>query len=341
MIKYFHRDRLNENHKILYQDLVSAIKNKENSFTFYFCSQEEAHLIVESVLYDHPELFYCVLNFVVYQVLDSNVTITLNYMDVDMELFNSELNKIISVLDEKLVDVVDEFEKVKIIFDYLVRLIDDDTAAGNAFTRINLNDERSTLDFINNHGNAINAYGVIINKKGICMGLSLAFKLIADHYQIECTCCPGDGFSDNDKSKTFNHLLNVIEIDGKRAYLDLLNSRVKGLEMIAYDYFLVNEDLISEFFIPKIDMGCNTLELSFYYKNNLIFNDLQALRHYIESYIFESNNGEIRFLYLNDKVDDKYLTRLISDLLARRIRGYRISNYSVINKKGNCLLIKR
>lgn len=341
MNSIYYKYLLTNGFSLAYDELVEAITRRDNTYTIYMCDEEQSKNVIKAVLLDHPELYYCNLNFINREFKNGNVILHLTYNDYDENLFNTELQKIYSDIDKQLNPNMNNWMKSKIIFEYFVKTFTENTAAFDAFRALDLNNVAHVTRYLNQYGTCFNAYGIIVNKSAVCMGFSLAYKLIMEHYDIICYVSMGEAWSLNDRETKFPHNLNVVEIDNIRAYVDTLNSRVCNLNMIVYDYFMVNEEIIKEIYVPEVNFNCYSLVNSYFYRNNLLFTKLSLLRRYLSSYIFESTKGEIRFLYYNNDVSNDYLIRLITDMLNRRIPGYRIVSYSVNNRKGNCLLEQR
>lgn len=131
-----------------------------------------------------------------------------------------------------------------------------------------------------------NAYGVLINKMGVCDGISSAFSLIAQKMGFECSVVSGKasfrtvGFS--------NHAWNIIKVDNSFYHMDPTwdVNRKEKTEEYSYDYFCLSDDSVScdhEWDITTTPI-CSKENLSFYKKNNCFANNLSQLEEIFIKY---------------------------------------------------------
>ena len=81
-----------------------------------------------------------------------------------------------------------EYEKIKIIYDYLAKKIKYNYGILNRYAdMVNSNSAIDiALDFTYNYGDSFTAYGPLVNHKGVCMGMSKLFKIICSQFGIQC-----------------------------------------------------------------------------------------------------------------------------------------------------------
>ena len=136
-------------------------------------------------------------------------------------------------------------------------------------------------------------------------------------------------------------MITAVEIDGKFAYVDLTRAKADNFDMIFYDYFLVDNEIIADYFIPDVSLEC-AKELNYFVKNKVQFKTLAPLRNYLFSYIYDSTHGEIRFSYRGKEVDDKYLEKIILNTIGAHL-GDEFEFVGRIISKGfaNCMIKKK
>jgi hypothetical protein len=124
-----------------------------------------------------------------------------------------------------------------------------------------------------------NAYGVLVNKTGVCDGISSAFSLIAQKMGFECAQVSGratfrtQGFSD--------HAWNIIKIADSFYHIDAtwdVNHKEQTGDY-SYEYFCVNDDSINRDHDWDINSTppCSREDLSFYLRNRCFANNLTQL----------------------------------------------------------------
>ena len=131
-----------------------------------------------------------------------------------------------------------------------------------------------------------NAYGVLVNKTGVCDGISSAFSLIAQRMGFECSMVSGratfrtQGFSD--------HAWNIIKIAETYYHIDAtwdVNHKEQTGEY-SYEYFCVNDDSINRDhdWDVKTTPACSREDVSFYVRNRCFANNLSQLEEIFARY---------------------------------------------------------
>lgn len=247
--------QLDENAKKLYDKLYENRENLKtgtykieygNTFQNLLSSSDgEAKLkkeyqsAIEVLVYENPEIFYidATSMFINIEKITKITGTKYNvYIDngnkesylsegfnskEDVDKYQAEIKKvkdsILSVLDGK-----SDYEKIKIVHDYLVDTIEYDSSV--------------SLD------NIYNIYGALVSKVCVCEGYAKAFQYLMDEAGIENTIVIGTGT--NSKGKTENHAWNYVKLDEKWYGIDttwddpiLIGSGVL-ISKSKYQYFL-------------------------------------------------------------------------------------------------------
>ena len=214
-------NQLNNNSKIIYSELY---KNKDNmksgTYTVEFGNtfsetlsldsgsdilQKDYQSAIEALLYDNPDIFYLnltnmYLNIekiskitgVKYNVYINNGTRT-NYLANGFyskeDVIKAE--KEIATEKEKIIAMVygkSDYEKLKIIHDYLIDTIEYETTL--------LED------------NIYNIYGALVNKKCVCEGYAKSYQFLLNELGIQNVIVIGTGTNSN--NETENHAWNYV-----------------------------------------------------------------------------------------------------------------------------------
>lgn len=176
------------------------------------------------------------------------------------------------------------------------------------------------------------AYGCLVDGKALCEGYSRAFKLLCNKEGIECDLISG-------KSQGENHMWNVVNTDGARAYVDVTwNASEKSLR---YMYFnitekqLLHDHELAQFANPNdfdietngrlynlIQRSCTYTGNSYYAKNDLV--------------IYLDYSDEIsKIIKRAAKRGEKYVTVMLSDTVAEKFEnGVTDCLYDIQDKLG-------
>ena len=337
MLKTYYSDRLDGNLYSAYQLMDDAIRNRRRDCVLYGVSEADARRVVSAYTAENADVYYCALQFVRAIGSSRELTLQLRYFDnCDEEKFNRCFNQIIDKIDSKIDNYTPDYEIAKLAYEHLAETVSAADEAQTAFLRLDQNDPAATASFLNKYGRAFCAYGAIVEKKAVCMGVAMAYKMLLDHYRVDAACVTG-------KYDKLPHMVNVVELDGTRFYVDITKGlTTKEMPMVRYDMFLVSTARIKKYFVPDEDFGCVEEKQDYFYRNHLIFQDAASLRKYLSSCSYQRVDGKFQFRYIGGKLDDDALEKMLGEILEPRCgTEYEISGYIVENSVGNCLMKKR
>lgn len=210
---YPYYSNLNSNEKLLYKQIYANCIYLVKSFTpIVDIEINDITFVVESVMYDHPELFF----------LDNQYSYKYNNNGRCIEL-NLSFNSL-----------ADSYVYNKEIFEYNVSLIVDEANKYNSVIEKEkyVHDKLvETLSYDNKSMNNQSAYSAIVNKSSVCAGYSKAFQYIMQKLGIPCYYVTG--YSNG------AHAWNIVKIDGYYYNVDLTWDNT-GSNM--YSYFNKNDD---------------------------------------------------------------------------------------------------
>ena len=261
--RYYYYEQLENYSKIIYNKLLENKENmKTGTYTINFGKtfnkllEEEGgeeklqgyyQAAIETYSYDNPEIFY--LNP---KNMYINIQTTTSKFETKYEVFlnsNKEANylakgyntkeevdiaeqEIKKVRDEVIASIENksEYEKIKMIHDYLV--------------------DQITYDQSVSKNNIYNIYGALVKKECVCEGYARSYKYLLDEAKIENVIVIGEGRNSN--NETESHAWNYVKLDGAWYAVDVTwdDPVMKGPAYISnkarYKYFLLGSKEISK-----------------------------------------------------------------------------------------------
>ncbi len=290
--------------------------------------------IQQSVTLDHPEIIHYPALFFETVPMGTATKLLFEYTTVDQNVFNKRLNGIINEIEKSLPSYASDYFVCKKIYDAIASFVEYDYEVLKEYKELdkgNASNDRK-FQFMEERSIVFTPYGIIMNSKGVCEGIAKLFKIVCDKFGIQCACVLAKN------KEGIEHMLNVVEIDGERSYVDVtagLKSQFKHLDMVLYKYFLMPSRVYNKENTVVTEFECNCEENSFFSKNGLWFKSFTLLREYLCAYRFSSTNGEIQVFYDGDMLNDKELKKAFSEILSHHLpENYRIAGISV--DKGFC-----
>ncbi len=180
-----------EAEEFLYQQLL-ARKGTIN-LSKYGISTEEIGPFVYGVINEHPELYYVKSPFWYYYSGSKATKILVKYNNnYDSAAFNRAVEDALSIIDDGMTDL----EKAIALHEYLI-----------------LNCEYDYANYLNGTlpTESYSAYGILVNRTGVCQGYALTYKLLLERAGIECYMV---------SSSEMNHAWNLINLDGEYYQVD-------------------------------------------------------------------------------------------------------------------------
>ena len=211
--------------------IVSAWKNldKDIDLTDTGITYEQFYNVVlpgySTLLNDHPEFFY-VRGSLSYSTQTPYILIIYNY-DVNsipemIEKFDAKVDEVISLIDT---DKMNDVDIALAAHDYLV---------------LNAEYDVETYETGNNNNrDAFNAYGVLINKIGVCQSYTLAYNHILNKLGIETHPVT---------SSELNHIWSMLKIGDDYYHVDVTHDDpiTDRLGISMYKYFLSSDSELLE-----------------------------------------------------------------------------------------------
>ncbi|MBE6851998.1 MAG: hypothetical protein E7505_00780 [Ruminococcus sp.] len=226
------------------------------------------------------------------------------------------------IVEETVTDSMSDEEKADAFYEYLEdnAVYDDDAlsaAEESGFLAEDLVDFKDSFE----------AYGILVNGKGVCASYAASYRLLCDMAGVECLVATGyiDG--------NLPHAWNIINLDDKWYEVDCTNNyNVTGI-----DYFLYKaDDEITEksgyerdadFALDAMleDYDCEDKSKDYYNKNNLVASDMDEYKNVLVNNIKEDTTS-LAVRWYGEEADTEDVKEAI--LLAFNELGYedRLSN---------------
>lgn len=349
MLRTFFSDRLDNRMLGALMRMDDAVINRRPQCMLYGLGSSDLNTLQVAYISEHPESYYCFLQALTGAATADGLLLNLFYNDsCDEAQFERCLQEIYDELDRYIDSYTSEYGVAKLVYDYFASHVKADYAAQNVFfevqNRVNgMREERRSQEeiaavwdeFIREHGNTFTAYGAIVEKKAVCMGFSLAYRLVLTHYGLDVACVSG-------MYGNGPHMLNAVAIGDRRAFVDITRGLVcEALPFVQYDMFLMPASRAT-YFTPDDDLECDATDLHFFAREKLQFRDLFALRRYLSSYIYAATDGAIRFYYSGRGMTDDKVRKIAEEMLAERCGNeYQIAGRTVAQGIGNFHMLKK
>lgn len=180
--------------------------------------------VMQKVIDDHADLFY--INKWNSGIYSNRLIVEPFYIYTrkDIKRISEECEKQLCVILSRI-DNMSELDQMKTLHDILIRNI-----------------EYYDCDDLYIYHTII---GPLLKRKSVCDGYSRLYKLLLDRINIPCIVVRGRGFNTSLLDSEL-HLWNMINYQGKWYHIDVTYDNALSLaDYIRYDYFLVDESVIS------------------------------------------------------------------------------------------------
>jgi len=202
--------------------IYSQLKKKAGSIDIssYGISTSDISAVYFGVLNDHPDLYYVNSKFS-YSYYSSSCVINIfpSYLSgYNNKLFQTELNDALSFAEPDMTDL----EKAIVMHEYLGSTCEYDQRLYSGNMPVT----------------SYTPYGVLVNKRAVCQGYALTYKLLMDKLGVECYMVI---------SESMNHAWNIVKIDGEYYHVDVTwdaGTLIYLDAMVDHYYMLLSDECI-------------------------------------------------------------------------------------------------
>lgn len=304
MLNNFYYDNLNSQEQYAYNVIRSSLLSSASECVLRSIELASVKKAWKAVVLENPEIISYPGLFCVPSQRADVVTLRLEYYPVDQDKFNRLLEALLRKINETLASSASDYFVCKAIFDILATTITYKEKVLNEYFRLSRENSSQMISFLERNNSAFTPYGVVVDSKGVCQGISKLYKILCNRFGIECACVEAKT-KNSGKNDEANHMLNAVEVNGVKAFVDVTNGLInKDVPVVRYDFFLCPARIIRKEFIVPIEFeDVQDESVNYYVRNGLRFKTVEELRRYLSAYTLSSTNAEIRVQY-----DGKLLT---------------------------------
>jgi transglutaminase/protease-like cytokinesis protein 3 len=262
--------RLSEEQKGLYSIISKCMKAFQTDIKLPMRPANEISMIVDSVLYDNPMIFYTSSYKYGNDLFKQKISFSPEYKydKAFIKQSTDQIKQRLKAFDR--IKLQSDFEKEKYVHDFCL----------DHFTY-----DYSFSDY------SFSVLGPILNKTGVCQGIAKFVKLALDYVGVDCTVVAGKAKNPADGSdSTEGHMWNIVTINGKKYHLDVTFDLTVKNNLKRYDYFNLSDfDIKKDHTITTAVPECITRGNDYYTANSYTVKNPAELEKYIADKL---KNGE-------------------------------------------------
>lgn len=295
------------NLKTAYIQIFDTIVNFSESKDMAVLEVDELNQAFSCVMIDHPEIFY--VNGYTYSQYTRGDTVTrltfsptYTCTEEERDMLDEECEKAISGILSGVDPNLDDYGKVKYLYEYIVHNTEYDTAAP---------DNQNILS-------------VLLNGRSVCQGYSKTNQLLLNRLGIECTLVTGV------VNESEPHSWNLVKMDGDYYYVDTTwgdasyqsaegadDEWLKNLDLVNYDYLgVTTANLVKTHVIDnQVALpNCTATADNYYVREGTFLNspDTDVLRRIFDTHTF-SRTESLTIKCLDDATYDWLMDELITN----------------------------
>ncbi len=243
---YFY-SQLSEDEQSLYQKVYYTLSEFQESIKLNTQDIDVLQKVFESVIYDHPELYY-VNNQFQYRLQNQSLIFIPTY-----DYSESEVNQNLETIEENTVDIINEalqleesLDKVKLIYDYII----------------------DHVEYQENEGTDQNILSSLIDGQSVCAGYARAYQYLLNRVGVEAVYIVGTVNESLAQDTTDEgHAWVMIHLDDDYYYSDLTWGDVVNGDMThtCYGFLLMTDEEMLACYEPSVSYEKTTNTTNPYY----------------------------------------------------------------------------
>lgn len=269
--KYYY-SKLNAGEQLVYKEIAQGIREHQPEIYVHTDQAENANRIFRFVLYDMPDIFWCDGKATTtgyegragkegYAILQVAYTYDKETAKAKAAAIKTAVTECLSGIDQG----AEEYEKIKYVYDYVVRTVDYDPAAPDNQ----------------------NICSVFLEKRSVCAGYARAFQYLLEQMNLYVTYVTGTSTGGLSGTRA-EHAWNLVRCGGEYYYVDATwgdpvftnqetEEALQNFSVINYDYLLTNEEqlFLTHTLSAEVDMPpCNSNTYNYYILNGMYYDSL-------------------------------------------------------------------
>ena len=313
----YYYENLDDSSRYYYDTIYAGCASRNDPIYVPGISGDQFRKVTQAVYLDHPELAY--VSGIGGDTMTGN-NINMAYIGgVDDVAFTEAVNAAVTKIMPTIAHYESDYERCKAIFDYLCCNVEYDHDLFDRYLRMMGTgpSPQEVHQFAVDNGHLFSAYSAFVHHRSVCNGIAKAFKMLCGMFSVPCICVTCFEKLD-DGSPGAGHMLNMVTIGGRDAFVDATNClRRENFPMQTYDYFLCSREEISEYFIIDEEFQADLIPENYFVKNRTRFKDSNALRRYLAGYDAVQKGRYIRLRFLGNDIPKDKVERFCRDVLAR------------------------
>lgn len=246
-----------------------------------------------------------------------NKVLNIEYMypqEESAQMCSQIYEEAVNILDEIITDSMNDEEKRFAIYKYLEANCQYDY---DALSEAEENNYKMTADMQNK--DSFNAYGIIVNKKGVCQSFALAYKLLCSMSGVECNVMTGY------LNGNLPHAWNTVKIDDAWYQIDSTNNaNVSNIPYLLYNGDSdtaaktgFNADKMYELDHQLSDYESYNDEYEYYHSNGLYAEELTEYLDILDSEL-EHNPNFVCIRYDGELPDAEEFNQSVVEVFYRK-----------------------
>lgn len=270
------RTHLNKQQKKDYDRMFNALMDHKEKTTIHANTEAAIIKIFDSVLADHPEIYWT--SEFRYQADKSNSSSMIFYPvyaydPSEIKAYNKQLKTISKQIIRGVDDQAEDYEKVKYVFDFII----------------------NQTDYVENSPDSQNIISSLINKTSVCAGYAKAVQYLLAMLDVDCAFITGKAMENN-----VSHAWNMVRMDNEYYYLDATyadSEDGQNASEYRYMYFGMTSDEIAQLYKEMAPHeNTNATADTYFMKNNGYFTSYDEDR--IQRLVNDSVHSGSRSLFL-------------------------------------------
>lgn len=254
--RYAH-NTLNEEQQIVYDEMLDAIMNMEESVNLSTTDRSDVKLCYDAICADYGEIFW--VDTCSYKEVSMfgkpfavDFVVEYAYTPEEVDSYREQMQPVIDGYLERLAKCESDYEKTEVLYRKLIREVDYDMSAENNQ----------------------NILSVFLEKETVCQGYACATQYLLQQAGIPCVIVTG-------VAQGQPHAWNMALLDGDYYYIDVtwgnadfLGGTGDTASSVNYGYLNITTDELLINHRPQVDFSlstCDSTENNYYVKKKLFF----------------------------------------------------------------------